>query len=131
MYTLFRVCLHLSKPLQFPYTKIALISSNYFSTGQFDVTEETRMNAPTTSTPHLENSNESFNFVTEIFHATLGFLHFGYMSSIRLYSDTCKHVEELEGHLRKMEDDKASWGVNAYRYEGMMGKYKVKEFSSY
>lgn len=127
MYTLFRSCLHLTTPIQSPYTKLALISQTYFfESPNFNISEETRMNASMTPNP---TETKPFNFVTEIFHSTLGFLHYGYMSSIRFYGDTIKHVEELESHLQKMEQDKSTWGANAFRFESMTNKYKVIFFT--
>ncbi|TPX62156.1 hypothetical protein PhCBS80983_g00746 [Powellomyces hirtus] len=120
MYNLLQVALRMAEPLmKNQYSKLHLIDPDYFNySDRLDISEQTRINA---DKEHYEQylrdwrernpSPTSAHFVADVFFLTLGFHHYGLMSSIRSFGQIVKQTEELRKHVEKLkvERDSGAW----------------------
>ena len=113
MHNILHTCLVLCDPLlDSKFSKIGLVNDEFLClSSRIDVSEDTRVlfDKAKADAHSLEkqkhSSNDSFNFVTEIFFMTLAYQHYGASSTIRHYMNMSKQLRKMKEQLLRLKSD--------------------------
>lgn len=116
MFNILSVCIKLFQPItDVNYSKLHLIDPNYlFTCKHFDIEEETCISATKDQLDkHIELSrmdagDKQPNFISHIFYLTLLSIRYGFISAIKEQNNIIKYIEDIQKHLKQLDEIKAS-----------------------